>query len=133
MPGTDSATPGRHPTRPDPATGTADGQVPTTDQHSVTLVHTPDLRIPHNRLAVSSLRQMPTHNGVAFVADLSIDGRYAGPIENDGNGGPTEYFGLNSSPFTWQDLHAYVQACRYRGQPASEEQVLQALVDFTDR
>jgi hypothetical protein len=37
---------------------------------------------------------MPNHNRVAFVADLTIDGRYAGPIENDGNGSPTSYFGL---------------------------------------
>jgi len=83
-------------------------------------------------MAVSLLRQMPTHNGVAFVAELTIDGRYAGPIENDGNGGATEYFGLNCSPFTCHDLHEYVQACRHRGQPVSEERVLQALVDEYD-
>jgi len=137
MPPTNPATPDRHPNRPDPDTASTGGPVPTADEQTadeqfVTLAHTPDLRVPHNRLAVSSLRQMPTHNGVAFVADLTIDGRYAGPIENDGNGGPTTYFGLNSSPFTWRHLHEYVQACRYRGRPVSEEFVLDALVTEFD-
>jgi hypothetical protein len=99
----------------------------------VTLVHTPDLQVPHGRLAVSSLHQLQTHNGVAFVADLTLDGQFAGRIENDGNGGPTTYYGLNSSPFNWRHLADYVQASRHRGQPVSEEFVLDALVDFTDR
>jgi hypothetical protein len=111
------------------------GQIPPPGRHQqfATLVHTPDLRLPHDRIAVSSLQQLPTHNGVAFVADLTLDGQFAGRIENDGNGGPTTYYGLNSSPFNWRHLHEYVQACRHRGQPVSEEFVLDALVDFTDR
>jgi hypothetical protein len=70
MPRTDP-TPGGDPQRPDArSTG---GQVPTGDQQTsdepvVTLVHTPDLQVPHGRLAVSSLHQLQTHNGVAFVA-----------------------------------------------------------------
>ena len=121
-----------------PNTRSTRGQVPTGGQQTsdapvVTLVHTPDLQVPHGRLAVSSLHQLQTHNGVAFVADLTLDGQFAGRIENDGNGGPTTYFGLGSSLFTWRHLHEYVQACRYRGRPVSEEFVLDALVDFTDR
>ncbi len=110
------------------------GQIPPAGLHQqfVPLIHTPDLRIPHDRVAVSSLQQMPTHNGVAFVADLTLDGRFAGRIENDGNGGPTTYFALNSSPFNWRHLYEYVHACRYRGQPVSEEFVLDALVDEVD-
>ncbi len=110
------------------------GQIPPPGEHQqfVTLVHTPDLRLPHDRVAVSSLQQLSTHNGVAFVADLTLDGRFAGRIENDGNGGPTTYFGLNSSPFNWRHLAEYVHACRYRGQPVSEEFVLDALIDDFD-
>jgi hypothetical protein len=50
------------------------------------LTHT-DLRVPHDRLRVSSVKQMATHNGVAFTAVLRLDGRRVGTIENDGNGG----------------------------------------------
>ena len=81
---------------------------------------------------MSSLHQLQTHNGVAFVADLTVDGQFAGRIENDGNGGPTTYYGLNSSPFNWRHLADYVQASRHRGQPVSEEFILDALVDEYD-
>src|SRR5205085_764065 len=61
------------------------GRIPPEGEHQrfVTLVHTPDLRLPHHRLAVTALRQLPTFNGVAFVADLAVDGRFAGRIENE--------------------------------------------------
>ncbi len=111
-------------------------QTPPDGEHQrfVTLVHTPGLRLPHGRLAVTSLQQMPTHNGVAFVADLALDGRFVGRIENEGNGGGTAYYGLNSSRFNWRDLHEFVAGCRHdNGEPVLEEWVLDALVDFTDR
>ena len=81
-----SPRPGGDPQRPEArSTG---GQAPNGGQQSdepvVTLVHTPDLQVPHGRLAVSSLHQLQTHNGVAFVADLTLDGQFAGRIENDG-------------------------------------------------
>ncbi len=107
------------------------GQIPPRRQHQeyVMLVHTPDLRVPHDRLKVSSLQQIPTHNGVAFTAELTLDGQYAGTIENDGNGGPTTYFGLNSSAFNGRHLGEYVEGCRHRGQPVSQEFLLDALAD----
>ena len=58
------------------------------------LVHTPDLRLPHDRLAVRCLQQMPTHNGVAFTAGLTLDGDYVGTIEDTGNGGASTYFAI---------------------------------------
>jgi len=110
------------------------GQIPPPGQRQeyVMLVHTPHLRVPHDRVTVTGLQQIATHNGVAFTAELALDGQYAGTIENDGNGGPTTYFGLNSSAFNWRHLHDYVQASRYRGQPVSEEFILNALVDEYD-
>ena len=97
------------------------------------LTHTPDMWMPHDRVRVVSLQQIDTHNGVAYTAQLALDGEVVGTIENDGNGGPTTYYSLNSSPFNWRDLEAFVRQCRRRGQPVSEEQALEALVDFTDR
>jgi hypothetical protein len=101
-------------------------------QRFVTLVHTPDLRLPHHRLAVTALRELVTFNGVAFVADLAIDGRYGGRIENEGNGGATTYFGDSPTPFTWRQMDEFVSACRRHGQPVSEEYVLNSLVDEYD-
>src|SRR5947209_17242854 len=128
--------PSGDPQRPD--THRTGGQAPTSGQQTsdepvVILVHTPDLQVPHGRLAVSSLHQLRTHNGVAFVADLTLDGQFAGRIENDGNGGPTTYYGLNSSPFNWRHLADYVRASRYRGQPVSDAIVLDGPAHLTDR
>src|SRR5439155_11614192 len=110
------------------------GRIPPEGEHQrfVTLVHTPDLRLPHNRLAVTALRQLPTFNGIALAADLAVDGRFAGRIENEGNGGPTTYFGYPPTPFTWRQMHEFVSASRRHGQPASEEYVLNSLVDEYD-
>lgn len=81
---------------------------------------------------MTALRQLPTSNGVAYVADLAADGRFAGRIENEGNGGPTTYFGYPPSPFTWRQMHEFVSACRRHGQPVAEEHVLDSLVDEYD-
>jgi len=110
------------------------GQLPPRGRHQeyVILTHTPDMRLPHDRVQVTALRQMPTHNGVAYTADLAADGTPVGTIENDGNGGPTTYHALNSSPFNWRDLAEFVRGCRRRGQPATEADVLDALVDEFD-
>jgi len=62
------------------------GQIPPRGQHQeyVMLVHTPQLRVPHDRVAVTGLQQIATHNGVAFTAELALDDQYVGTIENDG-------------------------------------------------
>ncbi len=110
------------------------GQLPPLggQQEFVMLTHTPDLRMPHDRVRVVSLQQIDTHNGVAYTAQLALDGEVVGTIENDGNGGPTTYYSPNFGPFNWRDLDAFVQQCRRGGQPVSEEQALEALVDEFD-
>lgn len=96
------------------------------------LVHVPYLLVPHGRVTVSSLQEMPIHNGTAWVAGLTIDGRFAGSIENDGNGGATTYLAVNASPFNSRDLHDCVLGCSHRGRTPTEEVVLNALVDEYD-
>jgi hypothetical protein len=119
-------------TVPTPHCSTTVGHGRPTGAPTHALVHVPYLLLPHGRLAVSSLQEMPTHNGTAWVADLTIDDRFAGSIESDGNGGATAYFGLNSGPFTSRDLRDYVLACRHQGRTPTEEFVLNALVDEYD-
>ncbi len=110
------------------------GQLPPRGAHQefVMLTHTPDVRMPHDRVRVVSLQQMDTHNGVAYTAQLALDGQIVGTITNNGNGGATEYYALNSSPFNWRHLATFAQGCRRRGQTMSEEQVLDALIDEFD-
>jgi hypothetical protein len=97
------------------------------------LVHTPGLRLPHARLTVTSLHQMPTYDGMAFVADLALDGRFVGSIQNEGNGGGTAYFTLTSSQFNQQDLSEFAAACRRDdGLPVEPEWILDTLVNEYD-
>ncbi len=44
-----------------------------------------------------SIKYLPTHNGVAFTADLLIGGNKAGTIENNGNGGDTHAYTLREA------------------------------------
>ncbi len=82
---------------------------------------------------MTSLQQMPTHNGVAFVADLALDGQFTGRIENEGNGGGSVYFALNSSRFNQQDLAEFAAACRREdATPVYAEWLLDALVNEYD-
>jgi len=110
------------------------GQLPLAGAHQefVVCTHTPDLTVPHDRLRVTSLARMPTHNGVAFTADLTLDGRYVGTIANNGTGGSTAYRTRASSPFNRRHLQQFVAGSRRRGQPATTGEVLQALVDEFD-
>src|SRR5262249_35329180 len=92
----------------------------------VRLAHT-GLRAPHGRLKVTDLEQTPTHNWPAYTATLTLDGQPVGVIRNDDNGGDTD---LASDParWGWQRMADYAAACPRHGQPASEQQVLDALV-----
>jgi hypothetical protein len=85
------------------------------------------LRVPHDWLKVTDLHKTSTHNWPAYTATLTLDGEPVGAIHNDGNGGDTD---LASDParWGWQRMADYAAASRHRGQPASVQQVLDALV-----
>jgi hypothetical protein len=96
-------------------------------------VHLPHsgLRAPHDRLKVTDLERTPTHNWPAYTATLTLDGQPVGTLRNDGDGGDTVWAG---DPDRWspQAMADYTAACRHRGQPATEGQVLDALVTEAD-
>lgn len=103
---------------------------PGAGQQYVILPHT-GLRVPHDRLRVTELQQMSTRNGVAFTATVAFDGVTVGTITNNGNGGATEPY-VAHPLFGWRELAGYVGASRRNGAPATEEQVLDALVEEYD-
>jgi hypothetical protein len=91
----------------------------------VTLPHT-GVRVPDANLRVSSLRQLPTPDGVAYTATLRQGSTPVGTIHNEGIGGATSYSPLAGSPFGLRQLVAFVAASRTAdGQAISEEELLE--------
>ncbi len=95
------------------------------------LVHS-DLHVPHRRLRVTALHQLPTSDGVAFTAELHLDATPVGTIENDGHGGATMFRSRRPDLFGWRHMEQFVAQCRHNGEPADEEAVLNGLVDEFD-
>lgn len=91
----------------------------------VTLPHT-GVQVPDPTLRVSSLRQLPTPDGVAYTATLRRGRTPVGTIHNEGMGGATSYHPSAGSPFGSRQLAAFVAASRTAdGRPISEEQLLE--------
>ena len=98
----------------------------------VTLPHT-GIRVPDPRLRVSSLRQLPTPDGVAYTATLRLGRTPVGTLHNEGRGGPTSYHPAAGSPFGHRQLADFVAASRTTdGQPLTEEDLLEGLVTEYD-
>lgn len=97
----------------------------------VVLPHT-GMTVPHTRLSLRKLRSMPTSDGEAYTAELLVDGKPAGSIENSGQGGATIWYPHDRDVFSRTDMQAYVYACRdQNGQPMAEEFVLAELFEET--
>ena len=94
----------------------------------VTLRHTPQMRVPHDRLRLTDLHHRLTDNALVFSGDLMLDGIRVGTVTNDGNGGGTPMF-VPYSSLGRQDMLDYVAACRLDGAPVSEQRLLDALAD----
>jgi hypothetical protein len=77
---------------------------------------------------VTAVRYLETYHGVAYAADVALDGRPVGTFDNAGHGGAT-MFHSSSDRFGWRDLEQFVAACRWQGTPPEEEQVVQALLN----
>ncbi|HET8659170.1 MAG TPA: hypothetical protein VFM55_09250 [Micromonosporaceae bacterium] len=98
----------------------------------IPLVHS-DLHVPHRRLRVTALHQLPTSDGVAFTAELHLDTTPVGTIENDGHGGATMFCSRRPDLCGWRHMEQFVADCRrHDGERADEETVLIALVDEFD-
>mgnify|MGYP003471701048 CR=1 FL=1 len=106
------------------------GTIPTPGQAQrfVELVHTPQLRLPHQRLVVTGVERLATHNGAAFTATLALDGQVVGTIEDNGNGGEIMLYSPNDL-FGWQGMRVFLDGCRLGGTQPSQKRVLDALVE----
>ncbi|MGC4886664.1 hypothetical protein [Micromonospora sp. DT227] len=102
---------------------------------TITLVRHPHtgLRTPDDRFKVTSLSQHMAHDGVAFTANLKDRARIVGTIENEGYGGPTNFWCKfeHSNPLhvSTGALEEYAALCRSeRGGPVNIEDLLNDLV-----
>ena len=97
----------------------------------ITLPHS-RLQIPHDRLRVSSLKEIPMHDGVAFTATLRLDGRRVGVIEDEGRGGGAQFHPDPGAGFGYDELNTFAAACRRDHRAVSTESVLGDLVTEYD-
>ncbi|MFI9643544.1 hypothetical protein ACIG87_26415 [Micromonospora sp. NPDC051925] len=92
----------------------------------IPLVHS-RLHVPHHRLAVTSLTESTTHDGV-FTATLCLDGAPVGVIDNYLGEGQTRLRHHDPVRFSAGDLRDFVAGCRFQRQPTDTETVLDRLV-----
>ncbi len=104
---------------------------PGTEEELVLLPHS-GLRVPHTRLAVTSLKQLQTSRGVAFTATLRLDGRVVGTIEDQGNGGGPMFEPRHGAGFGHAEFAAFATRCRTSWGGNDVESVLGDLVDEYD-
>lgn len=103
-----------------------------TDVTPVRLPHT-GMLVPDRSLSITALRQMQTYDGVAYTANLWLDNRIAGTIENGGQGGPTTFFAHDRHQFGEDHLADYAAHCRTEEDtPVTAESLLDELVNEYD-
>ncbi|WP_160050824.1 hypothetical protein [Nocardiopsis sp. FR4] len=93
----------------------------------ITLTHT-RMRVPNDRIRVTSLKQVDVGCGIAWSAVLRADRRTLGAITNDGHGGATLFRPEDSEARNTVDR--FVSKCRdHHGESMSEESVLDNLAN----
>ncbi|MDQ1645713.1 MAG: hypothetical protein QOJ50_1897, partial [Cryptosporangiaceae bacterium] len=70
----------------------------------ITLPHS-HLQAPHDRLRISSLKQLTMSGGVAFTATLRLGSKKAGVIEDSGRGGGPLFQPEPGSGFGYAELN----------------------------
>lgn len=91
----------------------------------ITLIHT-RIRVPHDRIRVTSLKEVEVGTGIAWSAVLRQGRTKIGLISNEGCGGPTLFHPETDS--ARRTVAAYVESCRdAEGEPMDEENVMDEL------
>jgi hypothetical protein len=105
---------------------TAPSAAPASDL--VTLPHS-GIRVPDAALRVTSYRELPTEDGVAYTATVRWGNIPVGTLHNEGIGGLTTFAPAAGSLFDSRRLDAFVAASRGAdGQPLAEDELFEALV-----
>jgi hypothetical protein len=93
----------------------------------ITLPHT-GMRVPNDRIRVTSLKEVDTGDGVAWSAVLRLDQNKLGTLMDAGQGGATLFRPVNGT--ARKVMAAFVALCRDRdGKSMAEEFVFDALAE----
>lgn len=96
------------------------------------LPHT-GLRVPDRSLSLTRYRELSTSDGVAFSANLRVNNRIVGLVENQGHGGGTWLRADDRRVYGEVHSADYAARCRSEeGEPVTVENLLDALVDEHD-
>jgi hypothetical protein len=90
--------------------------------------HTPQVRVPHDRLRLTGVQHRPTNNGLAFTGGLTLDGVPVGALTHDATDGGTDRYAVAYGRGR-RDVLAYLSGCRFDGAPVSMHRLLHALAD----
>lgn len=102
------------------------------DVTTVRLPHT-GLRVPDHSLSISRYKELATSDGVAFTANLRVNNKIVGVIENSGHGGMTLVFFHDRRSWGDVDLAAHAAQCRTEeGEPVNSENLVDELVNEHD-
>jgi hypothetical protein len=105
---------------------------PDAEVTTIRLPHT-GLRVPDRSLSVTALKQLQTSGGVAYTANLRVNSRIVGLIENHGTGGMTSFYAGAWRVFGETHLDEYATHCRTEeGGPVTTENLLDQLIDEYD-
>ncbi|MER0477400.1 hypothetical protein ABR737_03310 [Streptomyces sp. Edi2] len=88
------------------------------------------LEVPHTRYRITSLQQVTMSCGVAFSANVREGRALVGVIENHGRGGGTWFTPADRTGR--QGMAEFTRTCRWKGEPISEEEVYDHLIDEYD-
>lgn len=111
---------------------TSTDTTPGADVTTVRLPHT-GLQVPDRSLSVSRYRAQETSHGVAFTANLRVNNRVVGLIENTGHGGMTTFSPHDFRTFGQRELEAYAAQCRTQeGEVVTGENLIDELVTEND-
>lgn len=102
------------------------------DETTIRLPHT-GLRVPDRSLTVTAYKELITHDGVAFTANLRADRKIVGTIQNEGYGGPTGFYSHNPDVFGDAQVEQYAARCRTEEDHIVDyETLLNTLIDEHD-
>ncbi|MGI5214840.1 hypothetical protein [Plantactinospora sp. CA-290183] len=104
----------------------------TTANALIRLPHT-GLRVPDTSLSVTAYRELTTSDGVAFTANLRVDSKIVGTIENEGHGGMTLLQPRDWRTYGEKQIEAYAARCRTEeGTAVTAEHLLDELIEEAD-
>jgi len=92
------------------------------------LPHT-GLLVPDPAPHVTAVSELAMTRGLCWVADVRLDDRHLGTIENEGNGRESEFFPGQDERYTADDFAAFTAQCRRDGHALGAEQVMGLLVE----